>query len=33
MSDAFVGDRSEAAIKIETVLGAKYVAEVPRRYR
>ena len=28
--DAFVGDRSEAAIKIETVLGAKYVALVPR---
>ncbi|MCW2580533.1 MAG: ABC-type transport system involved, Virulence factor Mce family protein [Blastococcus sp.] len=27
---AFVGDRSEAAIKIETVLGAKYVALVPR---
>jgi virulence factor Mce-like protein len=30
VSDAFVGDRSEAAIKIETVLGAKYVALVPR---
>ena len=30
ISDAFVGDRSEAAIKIETVLGAKYVALVPR---
>lgn len=28
--DAFVGDRSEAAIKIETVLGAKYMALVPR---
>jgi virulence factor Mce-like protein len=28
--DAFVGDRSEAAIKIETVLGAKYLALVPR---
>jgi virulence factor Mce-like protein len=27
---AFVGDRSEAAIKIETVLGAKYLALVPR---
>lgn len=27
---AFVGDRSEAAIKIETVLGSKYVALVPR---
>jgi len=30
VEDAFVGDRSEAAIKIETVLGAKYVALVPR---
>jgi phospholipid/cholesterol/gamma-HCH transport system substrate-binding protein len=30
VQDAFVGDRSEAAIKIETVLGAKYVALVPR---
>ena len=30
VSDAFVGDRSEAAIKIETVLGAKYLALVPR---
>lgn len=30
IQDAFVGDRSEAAIKIETVLGAKYVALVPR---
>jgi virulence factor Mce-like protein len=30
VKDAFVGDRSEAAIKIETVLGAKYVALVPR---
>jgi phospholipid/cholesterol/gamma-HCH transport system substrate-binding protein len=30
VDDAFVGDRSEAAIKIETVLGAKYVALVPR---
>lgn len=30
VTDAFVGDRSEAAIKIETVLGAKYVALVPR---
>jgi virulence factor Mce-like protein len=26
----FVGDQSEAAIKIETVLGAKYLAHVPR---
>ena len=31
VKDAFVGDRSEAAIKIETVLGAKYVALVPAR--
>lgn len=30
VSDAFVGDRSEAAIKIETVLGAKFLALVPR---
>jgi virulence factor Mce-like protein len=30
VENAFVGDRSEAAIKIETVLGAKYVALVPR---
>ncbi|MGY1802022.1 MCE family protein [Blastococcus sp. SYSU D00922] len=30
VDDAFVGDRSEAAIKIETVLGAKYLALVPR---
>jgi len=30
IEDTFVGDRSEAAIKIETVLGAKYVALVPR---
>lgn len=30
VKDAFVGDRSEAAIKIETVLGAKYLALVPR---
>jgi virulence factor Mce-like protein len=30
VTDAFVGDRSEAAIKIETVLGAKYIALVPR---
>jgi virulence factor Mce-like protein len=30
VKDAFVGDRSEAAIKIETVLGSKYVALVPR---
>ena len=30
VQDAFVGDRSEAAIKIETVLGAKYLALVPR---
>ena len=30
VTDAFVGDRSEAAIKIETVLGAKYLALVPR---
>src|SRR3712207_8481273 len=30
VEDAFVGDRSEAAIKIETVLGAKYIALVPR---
>ena len=29
VKDAFVGNRSEAAIKIETVLGAKYVALVP----
>lgn len=29
VKDAFVGDRSEAAIKIETVLGAKYLALVP----
>ena len=28
--DAFVGDASEAAIRIETVLGAKYLALVPR---
>jgi phospholipid/cholesterol/gamma-HCH transport system substrate-binding protein len=30
IKNAFIGDRSEAAIKIETVLGAKYVALVPR---
>jgi virulence factor Mce-like protein len=30
VEDAFVGDRSEAAIKIETVLGAKFLALVPR---
>ena len=30
VKDAFVGDRSEAAIKIETVLGAKFLALVPR---
>ena len=30
VNDAFVGDRTEAAIKIETVLGAKYLALVPR---
>jgi virulence factor Mce-like protein len=30
VKDAFVGDRSEAAIKIETVLGAKYLALVPQ---
>jgi virulence factor Mce-like protein len=30
VKNAFVGDRSEAAIKIETVLGAKYLALVPR---
>jgi phospholipid/cholesterol/gamma-HCH transport system substrate-binding protein len=30
VSDAFVGDKSEAAIKIETVLGAKYLALVPQ---
>src|SRR3954454_13351324 len=30
VKDAFVGDRSEAAIKIETVLGAKSLALVPR---
>jgi virulence factor Mce-like protein len=30
VKNAFVGDRSEAAIKIETVLGAKYMALVPR---
>src|SRR3954466_428078 len=29
VKDTFVGDRSEAAIKIETVLGAKYLALVP----
>ena len=29
VKNAFVGDRSEAAIKIETVLGAKYLALVP----
>ncbi|SFC47299.1 MCE family protein [Klenkia taihuensis] len=28
--DAFVGDQSQAAIKIETVLGAKYLALVPQ---
>ena len=28
--DAFLGDRTEAAIKIETVLGAKFLALVPR---
>jgi phospholipid/cholesterol/gamma-HCH transport system substrate-binding protein len=28
--DAFVGDQSQAAIKIETVLGSKYLALVPR---
>jgi len=28
--DAFVGDQSQAAIKIETVLGSKYVALVPQ---
>jgi phospholipid/cholesterol/gamma-HCH transport system substrate-binding protein len=30
VQDAFVGDQSQAAIKIETVLGAKYLALVPR---
>ena len=30
VKNAFVGDQSEAAIKIETVLGAKYLALVPR---
>jgi phospholipid/cholesterol/gamma-HCH transport system substrate-binding protein len=30
VKDAFVGDASEAAIRIGTVLGAKYVALVPR---
>jgi virulence factor Mce-like protein len=30
VKDVFIGDRSEAAIKIETVLGAKYIALVPR---
>jgi virulence factor Mce-like protein len=30
VKDAFIGDWSEAAIKIETVLGAKYLALVPR---
>jgi virulence factor Mce-like protein len=30
VKDAFVGDQSQAAIKIETVLGAKYLALVPR---
>jgi phospholipid/cholesterol/gamma-HCH transport system substrate-binding protein len=29
VKDAFLGDRSEAAIKIETVLGAKYLQLVP----
>jgi phospholipid/cholesterol/gamma-HCH transport system substrate-binding protein len=30
VKNTFVGDQSEAAIKIETVLGAKYLALVPR---
>jgi phospholipid/cholesterol/gamma-HCH transport system substrate-binding protein len=30
VKDTFVGNRSEAAIKIETVLGAKYLALVPQ---
>jgi virulence factor Mce-like protein len=30
VEDTFVGDRTEAAIKIETVLGAKFLALVPR---
>lgn len=30
IKDVFVGDLSEAAIQIETVLGAKYIALVPR---
>ncbi len=30
VEDAFVGDRSQAAIRIETVLGAKFLALVPR---
>ncbi|MGY1809104.1 MCE family protein [Blastococcus sp. SYSU D00669] len=30
VEDTFVGDASEAAIRIETVLGAKYLALVPR---
>ncbi|MGY1619076.1 MCE family protein [Geodermatophilus sp. SYSU D00691] len=30
VEDTFVGDTSEAAIRIETVLGAKYLALVPR---
>ena len=30
IKDVFVGDQSEAAIQIETVLGAKYIALVPR---
>ena len=29
VKNAFLGDRSEAAIKIETVLGAKYLQLVP----
>ena len=33
IKDVFVGDQSEAAIQIETVLGAKYVALVPRGSR
>jgi phospholipid/cholesterol/gamma-HCH transport system substrate-binding protein len=30
VEDTFVGDQSQAAIKIETVLGAKYLALVPQ---
>ena len=30
IQDVFIGDQTEAAIQIETVLGAKYIALVPR---